>query len=276
MNLYYFYFPYALILSCCMLYECYKRKKPFWWAAVVLAAPVTTPYFIFKSRRSAGVILFMIFMTTFTAVTATEAYLYFQMKEKNKYAHLPPITRQVVRFSETLKNTTQRLDKALVTLEMMSKVESRVKELERTIDFIGELRIIMSQNQAAIRRMVKFTEDYETYFVKKDLNWVYHIRLFYTNRNVTMHYKSLIVYLDNFEALLKYTFDNFDNITKVKDEEALNNYDEYYLRYRRAVDSHNRLNVQRIEFQNEFLLQYPEIKPYLPAERQTDTFLLWE
>ncbi len=258
-----------------MFYECHKRSLPKWWAAVVLAAPVTTPYFIFKSRKRSGVILFMIFMTTFSAVTASELYIYFQMKEKFKYAHLPPLTRQVVRFSETLKNTTHRLDKALITLERMSKVESRIKELERTIDFIAELRIMISQNHAAIKRMVKFTSDYKSYFVKKDLNWVYHIQLFYTNRNVIQHYKSLDAYLNNFNALLKFTFKNFDNITKVKDAETLNNYDEYYLRYRRAVDSHNRLNVKRIEFQNEFLLKYPDIKPYLPGKRQTETFLLW-
>lgn len=259
-----------------MGYECYKRRLPRWWPLFVLAAPITTPYFIFKARKSEGVILFMIFLTTFTAVAASEFYLYAQMKEKNKYAHLPPITRQVVRFSETLINTTQRLDKGLVALENMSKVESRINELERTIEFIGELRIIMSQNQAAIKRMVKFTSDYKSYFVKKELNWVYHIQLFYTNRNVMQHYKSLEVYLDDFDALLKYTFEDFYNITKLKSEEHLRNYDEYYIRYRRAVDSHNRLNVKRIEFQNAFLSKYPDIKPYLPGKRQTDTFKLWE
>ena len=259
-----------------MFYECYRRNLPKWWAAVVLAAPVTTPYFIFKSRKSEGVVLFMIFLASFTCVTAGEFYLYFQMKDKNKYAHLPPITRQVVRFSETLKSTTLRLDKALVQLEQMSKVESRINELKRTIDFIGDLRITISQNQAAIRRMVKFTSDYKSYFIKMDLNWVYHIQLFYTNRNVIQHYNSLEVYLNDFDALLRYTYEHFDTITKAKNEIHLKNYDEYYLRYRRAVDSHNRLNVKRIEFQNAFLLKYPDIKPYLPGQRQTETFLLWE
>ncbi|MCG8688247.1 MAG: hypothetical protein MI892_25465, partial [Desulfobacterales bacterium] len=134
----------------------------------------------------------------------------------------------------------------------------------------------MSQNQAAIRRMVKFTSDYKSYFVKKDLNWVYHIQLFYANRNVIQHYNSLQVYLDDFDALLKYTYENFDSITKAKTEIHLKNYDEYYLRYRRAVDSHNRLNVKRIEFQNAFLLEYPNVKDYLPGQRQTETFRLWE
>lgn len=274
--MYYLYFPYVLLLSCLMFFECHKKKHPKWWAAAVLLAPVTTPYFIFKSRKSEGMVLFMIFLATFTGVSAFEFYTYAQMKETNKYAHLPPITRQVIRLADDLKKTTLNLDKGLVTLEQVSKVESRLKELKETIKFIGTLRIIMAENQASIARLVKFTTDYKVYFVKKDLNWVYQIQLFYTNRNVVVHYKSLQAYLDNFEALLTYSYTNFYNIKDAKSKEHLKNYDEYYLRYRRAVDSHNRFNVQRIEFQNEFLHKYPSIKPYLPGKRQTETFMLWE
>ncbi len=259
-----------------MFFECHKKNHPKWWAGVVFLAPITTPYFLFKSRKTEGMILFMIFLATFTAVSASEFYLYSTMKEKNKYAHLPPITRQVIRLSENLKQTTVELDKALVNLEMISKVESRIKELKQTIEFIEALRLTQSENQASINRFVKFTSDYKSYFVKKDLNWVYQIQLFYTNRNVLHHYKSLQAYLDDFEALLTYTHTNFYNITVAKTEEHLKNYDEYYLRYRRAVDTHNKFNVKRIEFQNQFLLKYPDIKPYLPGKRQTDAFMLWE
>ncbi len=274
--MYYIYFPYVFILSGLMFFECHKNKYPKWWAGVVFLAPITTPYFIFKSRKTEGMILFMIFLATFTAVAASEFYLYSTMKEKNKYAHLPPITRQIIRLSDELKQTTINLDKALVTLEQISKVESRIKELKQTLEFIGTLRIIMAENQASISRLVKFTNDYKTYFAKKDLNWIYQVQLFYTNRNVLIHYKSLKTYLDNFEALLSYTHTNFYTITEAKTKEHLNNYDEYYLRYRRTVDTHNKFNVKRIEFQNDFLLKYPEIKPYLPGKRQTEAFKLWE
>lgn len=259
-----------------MFFECDRKKHPRWWVAAVLLAPVTTPYFIFKSRKAEGMVFFLIFLATFTGVSAFEFYTYAQMKEKNKYAHFPPITRQVIRLSDDLKQTTLKLDKALVTLERISKVESRIKELKKTIDFIGTLRIIIAENQASIARFVKFTTDYKVYFVKKNLNWVYQIQSFYNNRNVVVHYKSLETYLKNFEALLTYTYTNFYNIKDAKIKENLKNYDEYYLRYRRAVDAHNRFNVQRIEFQNEFLRKYPDIKPYLPGKRQTETFMLWE
>jgi len=74
--LYYIYLPYVLILAGLMGYECHKRHHPRWWPFFVMAAPITTPYFIFKSRKSEGVILFMIFLTTFTAVAASEFYIY--------------------------------------------------------------------------------------------------------------------------------------------------------------------------------------------------------
>lgn len=218
----------------------------------------------------------MIFMTSFSAVAASEAFLYSRMKERTKYDHLSPMTRQVLRLSETLKLTTAELDMALVNLEKMSKVESRIKEVKKTIDFIGELRLIMARNQSSINRLIEFTTDYKSYFANKDLGWVYHVQLFYSDEKVVRHYNSLHVYLDDFEALLRYTHANFSYIADHKNEEHLKNYDEYYLRYRRAVDSHNKFNVQRIEFQNDFLIKYPGVKAYLPGERQTEAFRFWE
>ncbi len=274
--MYFFYFPFIVLLAGFMAYDCHRRQEPMWWALAVFLAPVTTPYFIFKSRKAEGIMLFMIFLASFSFVAGIEFYTWAKEKEKNKYAHLPPITRQTIRFSEILKQTTVELDQALVKLEEMSKVESRISELKSTIEFISELRIIIEKNQDAINRFVKFTSDYKSYFVKNELNWVYHIKEFYTSRQVIVHYRSLGEYLDNFDALLKFTYKNFEHITEAKTASALSNYDEYYLRYRRAVDRHNKFNVVRIEFQNDFLHKYPQIKSYLPGRRQTDTFRLWQ
>ncbi|MDA3789786.1 MAG: hypothetical protein PF503_14980 [Desulfobacula sp.] len=274
--MYYIYFPFVLILSGLMLSECRGKKHPKWWAAMVFIAPVTTPYFIFKSRKTEGMILFMVFMITFMVVSVSEFYIYSNMKEKYKYNNLPPITRQIIQLSDDLKTTTFELDRALGTLEHLSKVDSRIKELKHTIEFIETLRTIFSKNQFAINQLNKFIFDHKSYLAKKNLNWVYGIQQFYTNRNVMLHYNSLETYVNDFQALLKYSYTNFYNITEHKTQEHLKNYDEYYLRYRRAVDAHNTFNVQRIEFQNKFLLKYPDLKPYLPGERQTETFSLWE
>ncbi len=274
--MYYIYFPFIVILAGLMFFECKKKQLPKWWPAVVFVAPVTTPYFIFKSRKNEGLILFMIFLAGFSAVVAGEIYLYSIMKAKHKYADLPPVTRQLIRYSDILKQTTQHLDDSLVELELQSKVQSKVSKLAQTIEYIDGLRTSMYHNQAAINQMVAFINDHRDYFVKKDLAWVYEIEQFYNNRIVIQHFKSLEAYLDNFESLLKYCYQNFDNITKAQTKAHLKNYDEYYLRYRRAVDAHNRFNVKRIEYQNKFLKKYPEVQPYLPAERQAEPFRLWK
>jgi uncharacterized protein YkvS len=243
---------------------------------MVLLAPITTPWFIFKSRKKSGIILSLIFVATFSAVATGEFFLYSNYMEKNKHSHLPPVARQMVRLAEELKLSTTKLDQALVKLERLSKVESRIHEIKNTIEFIDNLRGIMSENQNAIQQLVKYMSDYKSFFDRKDLDWVFNIQQFYHNRNVIQHHKSLQKYLDSFESLLKYTYINFYNITEHESKEHFRNYDEYYLRYRRAVDSHNRFNVKRIDFQNSFLEKYPDIKPYLPGERQTETFKLWE
>jgi hypothetical protein len=273
---YYLYFPYVLLLSGLLFFECVQKKHPRWWAVAVLLAPITTPYFIFKLRKRQGMLLCVIFLGTFMGVSAFEFYTYARMKEENRYSHFPPITRQVITLATDLKQSTLDLDKALLTLEQISKVESRIKEVKNTLEFIETVRRVMAENEASIHRLVTFIAEYKVYFVKKDLNWVYQVQEFYTNRSVLSYHNSLQTYLDDFKALLTYVYTNFYHITEAKTKARLENYDEYYLRYRRAVDSYNLFNVQRIEFQNEFLLQYPEVRPYLPGERQTETFKLWE
>ncbi len=259
-----------------MFLECKRRNLPKWWAAIVFAAPVTTPYFIFKSRKGHSLILLMIFLVCFSLVTAGEIFIHSKMKAKYKYANLPPVTRQLIRYSEILKQTTQNLDNDLVEFEQQSKVQSKVGKLEQTIVFISELRQAMYDNQAAIKQLVGFVDNHRDFFTKKNLQWVYEIKRFYNNRIVTAHFKSLENYLDNFETLLRFCYRNFDAITKAESTIHLKNYDEYYLRYRRAVNSHNRFNVKRIQFQNDVIKRYPEIKAYLPAKRQTEAFRLWE
>jgi hypothetical protein len=273
---FYVYFPYAAAVAALIFFECHKKNFPAWWAGMVLCAPVTTPYFIYKIRRRAGMMLIIIFVSTFSAVCFTEWFLYVRYMEKNRYAHLSPLARQIIYLSEEVKKSTVQLDSALVKLENLSKVEARINEIKKTLQFIKELRIIMVKNQTAIHQLVKLTLENQSMFKSHEFEWIFNIQRYYNNRNVVQHYNSLKKYLNEFEALLEYTYINFYNIRDHKIEKHLRNYDEYYLRYRGAVDSHNRFNVRRIEFQNDFLKKYPEIKDYLPGERQTETFKLWQ
>jgi hypothetical protein len=273
--LYYLYFPYAALVASAVFYESWRHKFPRWWALAVFLAPVTTPFFIFKAKRESGIILIMIFTASFAAVCAGEIFLYSSYVNKHRYSDLPPVTRQMIYLSNELKLSTLRLDKELAKLEGLSKVESRIEDIKTTIEYIHNLRKSIEENQAAIQKLLEYTAKYHNFFSDRELAWVSHIRKFYHNRIVSQHYKSLQKYLDAFEALLTYTYVNFYNITQVKDKKHLENYDAYYLRYRRAVDMHNKFNVRRIEFQNAFLKKYPDVKPYLPGERQTKAFRLW-
>lgn len=273
--MYYIYFSYSVIIALLMLLECLKKERPRWWVAMVFLAPVTTPWFIIQSRKESGIILLMMFLTTFSAVGGVEFYLYTSYKAKNKYANIPPVTRQMLHLAETLKASTQKFDNALVQLEGMSKVESRINEIKHTIEFIDQVRLIERENKQAIAVFNQYLQDYQSFFVQKDLSWVYKIQEFYDNYNVVQHHKSMHKYLDSFEDLLRYTYRNFYSIKDLKTQEHLENYDQYYLKYRRAVDTHNRFNVRRIDFQNKFLEKFPKVKPYLPGQRQTETFKLW-
>lgn len=254
-----------------MFLECKYRSLPKWWVAIVFAAPVTTPYFIVKSRKNKKLLFLLIFGVSFSLVIAGEIFIYSKMNAKDNYAHLPPVTRQLIRYSEILKQTTHNLDNDLIELEQQSKVQSKIDKLGQIIVFIGELRRAIYDNQAAIKQMVEFVDNHSDSFLKKDLKWVYEIKRYYNNRIMIQYFKSLENYLDNFEILLRFCYQNFDAITKVESATHLKNYDEYYLRYRRAVDSHSRLNAKRIEFQDDFIKRYPEIKACLPGKRQTQT-----
>ncbi len=258
-----------------MFWECHTKNKPKWWALMVLCAPITTPWFIFKSRKASGIIVFMVFLTSFSAVGGAQFYQYTNYMEKNKYSYLPPVMRQMIRLAENLKASTVEFDNALVKLEGLSKIESRIHEIKKTIEFIYKVREIEDENKNAISQLEKYLDDYKDFFINKDMPWLFNIQKFYDNHNVVQHYKSLKKYLDNFEDLLRYTYVNFYNIKDLKIQEHLQNYDQYYLKYRRAVDSHNIFNVKRINFQNQFLKEHPEVKPYLPGRRQTEAFKLW-
>ena len=274
--MYYIYFPYVAVIAGLVYFECREKKYPVWWAAMVLFAPITTPYYMFKVRKRPDNRQFLVFLTTFTVVCLIEIFMYSKYMEKNKYNNLPPVARQIIQLSEQVKITTAKLDSSLSKLNSLSKVDSRIKKIKSTMEFIQSLTPIMEENNAAINRLITFSAENRTMFKDKELDWVFLLQDYYNNRNVRLHLNSLKQYLVEFGALLEYTYINLYSIRDHKIEKHLKNYDEYYLRYRRAVDTHNRFNMKRIQFQNKFLVTHPDLKPYLPDDRQTEAFKLWE
>lgn len=243
---------------------------------MVLLAPITFPYFIFKSRKAQSKFLIILFLISFAGVGASEFYIYSSQRQAYLHERLAPVIQQALYLGESLKQTTADLDNALATLDRLSKVSSRIKEVKQTIEFLGSLKDLMSRNQASLDRLFIYAKEHEAYFAGKEGNWIHQVQYFYTHGNLVHYNKSLETYVADFQALLKYVHDHFYEITKLKSQEHLKNYDEYYLRYRRAHDAHKQFNLQRLEFQKELLGLYPEIKPYLPGDRHTEAIRLWE
>ena len=72
--MFYIYFPIAAIFASLMLFECTTKNHPRWWALMVFLAPVTTPYFIFKSRKQTGMVLIIVFLSTFNSFASSRQF----------------------------------------------------------------------------------------------------------------------------------------------------------------------------------------------------------
>ena len=273
--MYYLYFPYVVLLGIITIIYCHKQKISKLWGVLVVFAPVTTPYVIYRAKRFEGIIFFMLFMSSFSMMLAGEIVLY-KRSGLPEYTNLPPVTRRVVEICDTLQETTQNVDYGISKLENLSKVTSTFSQVTAAQNYIPVLRQLIDESNKARDELIQFTTDHQSYLVKKDLKWVYHMRQFYTHPKVIRHDRSLNKYLDDFEAMLAYTSQNYNSLSNLSDTVHMKNYDQYYFRYRRSVDTHILYNNERLKFQDQFSEQYPEIKPYLPGIRPTNTFRLIE
>ena len=273
--MYYLYFPYVVLLGIATIIYCHRQHISKLWGVLVIFAPVTTPYVIYRAKRFEGVIFFMMFMSSFSMMLAGEIVLY-KKSGLPEYTNLPPITRKLVEICDILQETTQNVDYGIAKLERLSRVTSTPTQVAYAMNYIPVLRQLIGESNKAREELIQFTTDHQSYLVKKDLKWVYHIRQFYTHPKVIRHDKSLDKYLNDFETMLTYASKNFHSISDNDDTVHVKNYDQYYFRYRRSVDTHILYNNERIKFQDQFSEQYPEIKPYLPGIRPTNTFRLIE
>lgn len=217
----------------------------------------------------------MLFGISFLVVGAGEFYLFSQERARFKLASFSPAVRQMIQLSDTLKESNTLLDHAIKKLEEKSKAISNRESLGDILTFIGEFHVIIEKNRGDVERFIFFTRDYKTLLEKEGFNDLLSMEEFYTNPVVITYLKSLDSYLSDFEKLLAYTFDNFETIKRKKPEQV-KNYDAYYMNYRRAVDSHNRLCVKRIEFQKTIIEKHPGLESYLPTMIQTDFLKLWQ
>lgn len=270
------YLTYSILLSVLIFIEVKKYKQAIWWSAVVLFFPPATPVVIHKTRKGAGKMWIVIFIVTFLLAVGGEIFLYSSNKNKNSEDVVPPILKKMLALNENIKKSTGEIYNTSGKLLSLSMVQSRIKDLQSTIETIGKLRQLIKDNQEDIDRLLQFTEKHEDFVRRKNLSWVYSIKEFYNDYNVAQHHKSRANYFVAFEAFLNYTQKNFKNIMELKNEHHMKNYEVYYLRYRRAADSHNRFIKKRIAFQSAFVEEHPEIKPFLPGAHQQGNFKFWD
>lgn len=270
------YLSYIIVLSILIFIESQKQGQEKWWACVVFLLPLAAPVLLYKTRKKKSIVLIAVFAITFCLAIGSEVFLYLSHKEKMAQDNVPPVIKKMLQLNEDIKKTTIDIYNASGKLDSISMVQSRVTDMKATLGIIGNMRELVEENHKAIDRLIAFAEEHEMFFYRKNLDWIFAIKDFYTDQNVIQHQKSRSDYLAAFETLLIYTFDNYKNIMELKSSQHMKTYDVHYMRYRRAADSHNRFNRKRIAFQNEFIEKYPEVKPFLPGAHQLEPFKFWD
>jgi len=268
------YVSYCMVLSLLTMTACFKLGKPKWWAALVLVLPVATPIFVLKSKKGAPVIWLAGFFLSFFAVVGMEVFLYTSTQQKKN--RLPPVVREMIRLNGGVKDSTIELYNASVKLQSLTMAQSRITDLSNALDLIKHLRLLEIKNQAAINRLLAYTQEHGEYLKRQNLSWAFLINRFYTDNQVIAYRHSWEKYLAAFEDMLQYTHDNFSSILELQSSQHMANYDAYYMRYRGVADVQNRYNKKRIDFQKEFIQQNPVVKPFLPGEHQLGAFKFWD
>jgi len=269
------YFPYIVILAVLTFVLCQKQDQAKWWAGVVLVFPPILPVVIMKTKFEKSKLLVILFCVTFVIVVGAEAFLFLGKKAEAEDT-TPPIIKEVMELNKDVERTTIDIYNASGKLHAVSLAQSRVGDLEKAIEIIGDIRKLVDENHKTIEKLIEFIDEHQTYFLRKNLAWVLSIKAFYTDHHVVQQRISQAQYLAAFEVNLKYTFENFDKIMVDLSKQHMMTYDAYYMRYRRAADAFNRFNRKRIAFQNSFVEEHPEVKPFLPGSHHHEPFKFWD
>lgn len=272
--MYMIYFPYAIAVAVWVLIDSGKRNVSRLWSLPILFSPVLTSLYLFRTRPGKSLVPIVIAVVSLVCVGIGEYTIdRIYYRETLTFSNYSPIAKKMIELSQDLKASTTTLDDAIEKLEGMSRVESKLQNMGKTIQLIGDMRVLMIRNKQAELTLISFAKEYREILEQDGMEWLLTIETYYNNRVVLLHEKKLNEYLDAFEALLQFIFEHYYKI-HAQDIRTLNNYDAYYMNYRRAVDSHNAINIKRITYQDSLLEEHPGLKPYLPSIRQID-FLIF-
>lgn len=230
----------------------------------------------FKLKKGKGTMWAVIFLVILSMGFGGGIFFYLFQKNKNPYDNLPPIIKQMIVLNEDVKKTTIDIYTLSEKLTGISMVTSRITDIGSAIKLIESLRQLVEKNKSAIDRLIGFIEEHADFVYRKNLAWVFAIKKFYMDPHLEENHKSRMNYLASFQTMLRYTHKNFQNIMELQSKQHMKNYDVYYLRWRRAADSHNRVNKKQIAFLTSFLEAHPEVSSFLPGPHQTGPFKLWD
>gem|GEM_PF-669832 len=262
--MYYLYFSYSFIVAIWILFDSLKKKASKWWAALMFFSPVTAPFYFLRPGTKQRIIPALSAFLLFIGVCTGEYFIYFNKKIQPSYTNYPPVASQMIKLSLSMKVLTNRFDKDIEKLNELSRSESSLDNMTATVNIIGNMRLELIRYQEALERLSAFSNGYGKSLEQENFGRLTKIDKYYNNKIMVFYFKKLKLYLNSFEALLQYTFKNFNEI-QARVPVALDNYDAYYLRYRGAMDIYNRAGNMRINFQSNFLKTNPDLKEFLPS-----------
>ncbi|MBF0572262.1 MAG: hypothetical protein HQK69_00675 [Desulfamplus sp.] len=273
--MFFIYFPVALILSIFVYIDSEKEKMPRWWAAVIFFAPITIIYYIIKTRREKSLIPLAILIFVFIAVGIGESFLYSRIKDKIIYSQLSPTAKEVLKLTEQLKYSITQLNYMTLEIDNLSSVDSSTKKIDEAYTLVDTMKSIFDENDKMIKKFILIVNDYRNLLLEENFDWLLKIEEYYKEPIVIKYLGHLSNYLNNFSSLLKYTGENFNEISN-RSPVYLKNYDGYYMNYVRSLESYSLIDVSRMQYQHNFLVHNPELEPYLPTILQKRFVNIWK
>lgn len=272
--MFFIYFACTFITAIFVYIDSEKQQMPRWWSAVVFFAPITMVYYLVKTRGKKSMVSLTAFLLIVILVGIGESFLYSRIKDKIIYSNYSATARDILRVSDTLKYSVRQLNDLTLELEDMNRVDSSTEKINEVLTFMDIMHSQMERTQRNVKKFVLVVNDYRNLLIDENFGWLLKIEEYYNEPVVKKYLKSLASYMDAFSALLRYTSENFEGISE-RDPMSLKNYDEYYMNYVRALDSHTLSDISRMQYQHNFLLHTPELEPYLPTILQKKFVNIW-
>ncbi len=250
--------------SLIVLVDSIKCKMPKWWAFVILFAPITTPYYLISSKKEKGILPLLFFVVIFSFACTGEYFIYSKAKKASALSQYSTVGRKMMDYSSKVEYGISKLNISVAKLDRMVRVDATIERLDKTINFLLLMKNLINTNNKILKRLILMGEDYKKELKEENLDWLFGIRIYYTEKEILKYFKSLYNYIEIYSYLLTYTKDNFKEI-KTRNPRALKNFDEYIFNYLSALERHNLMNTSRKAFQIKFLKQYPRLINHVPT-----------